>query len=172
MEATAKHKTASSRFDYYRTVPSFPASIGVETVTNCNARCPFCPLYGPAAEMTRARGFMALDLFEKVVRDIQPFREQVRVIWLCFQGEPLMDPYFEQRLLRLSEAGLAAKVIILTNAEFLSEAKAEAIVRAGVGMINPAFDGASKEVYEAHRVRCHYETVLENLKRFVAVRNG
>ena len=39
------------------------------------------------------------------------------------------------------------------------------------GTVTLGFDGSSREVYEAHRVRCSYDRVLANMRRFLAMRN-
>ncbi len=55
--------------------------------------------------------------------------------------------------------------------KFLTEEYARILLDAGVGYIFPAFDGATKETYEKHRVNCHFENVLNNIRRFAAMRD-
>src|SRR5262249_31374428 len=57
-----------------------------------------------------------------------------------------------------------------TNGQFLTEKNALALLEAGGGQIALGFDGATKEVYEIHRVNCTYERVLENTREFVRLR--
>lgn len=58
-----------------------------------------------------------------------------------------------------------------TNAEFLDEEKARVLLDAGINYIVPAFSGATKAVYESHHIGCHYERVLENIRRFAQMRD-
>jgi hypothetical protein len=82
-----------------------------------------------------------------------------------------MDPYFDERMRVLSEYGLAEQAHIQTNGQFLTESKALKILGAPLAEIHFSFDGATKETYEKHRVRCDFDRVLSNLKRFVQLRD-
>ena len=85
-------------------------------------------------------------------------------------GEPSQDPNFLERMTVVARHGLGSATKIQTNGQFLSERNAEAILAVGVSRVTIDFDGASKPIYEQHRVRCDYDRVFDNIKRFAARR--
>lgn len=151
---------------------TLPQHVNIETVNFCNARCPFCPLFQGPNQLDRSirpAHVMSDDLYLEIVRQIASWRP-APTLTLNMDGEPLLDPRFAQRLEILARAGLSARAHIQTNGQFLDDERSRAILQAPLGQVHYAFDGATKETYEKHRVRCEYERVLENLRRFVAIR--
>jgi MoaA/NifB/PqqE/SkfB family radical SAM enzyme len=153
--------------------PSFPREVGIETVNYCNARCPFCPLFQGDEQLDRSirpTTTMSSDLFHKICRQIASWPEKPGCIYLNMDGEPLMDSLFDERLSVLKDLDLARLVYIQTNGQFMTEEKARVIIDAGIGSIFYALDGATKDIYESMRIRCDFDRVLANLKRFVEIR--
>jgi MoaA/NifB/PqqE/SkfB family radical SAM enzyme len=70
----------------------------------------------------------------------------------------------------LQNVDLSENVNLQTNGEYLTTKTSAAILKAGLSSITIGFDGASKEVYESHRVGCHYDIVLGNIVQFVRIR--
>ena len=111
------------------------------------------------------------DVFESYLAEIASWEREPETIFLNMDGEPLQDPLFCQRVEALKNYDLARLTTLQTNGQLLDEEKAQAILNAGLAGIVFGFDGATKEIYEAHRVRCVYETVLANIKMFVSMRD-
>lgn len=153
--------------------PRFPSIVCIETVNFCNCRCIFCPLFQGNDQMNRAmrpRATMDMGLFAKIIDDISSWENKPSGIFLNMDGEPLMDKDLPRRLISMKEKGISKLVTLQTNAEFMTEAVSEAIIDSSVGCVTIGFDGASKEIYEKHRVGCHYERVLENIASFIKLR--
>lgn len=151
-----------------------PASVGIETVNFCNCRCIFCPLFQgtePMLVSKRPPSTMEMSLFEKIIKEIASWGKKPETIYLNMDGEPFLDALVAERLKILKNVGLSPQVNIQTNAQFMTERISEALIEAGVGFLTIGFDGASKEVYEKHRVGCDYENVLRNIKSFVHTRD-
>jgi MoaA/NifB/PqqE/SkfB family radical SAM enzyme len=113
---------------------------------------------------------MTSALFRQICEEVAAWPEKPGCIYLNMDGEPLMDTLFEERLSVLSELGLAPLVYIQTNGQFLNASKAKAILKSGIGEIYLGLDGATKATYEAMRVRCDFDRVINNLKRFASLR--
>jgi pyruvate-formate lyase-activating enzyme len=151
-----------------------PVYVAIETINTCNARCPFCPLFQGDSMMSRDKRpakIMEQKLFGKLIDEIATWEDPPKVIYLNMNGEPLQDPMIADRLEVIKENGLGPLVDIQTNGQYLDEDIARTIIDAAVGRITLGFDGATKEVYEAHRVRCNYERVLGNIRSFAAMRD-
>lgn len=64
----------------------------IDIVGTCNLRCPTCPV-GNFQAAERPRGFMALELFERILDKIVAERVADRPeVWLFNWGEPLLHP--------------------------------------------------------------------------------
>lgn len=149
----------------------FPNDIAIEITNICNARCIYCPLYQNNENALKApKGYMDMELFKKIVDEIALWPVYFS-IYLNNGGEPLIDRYFTERILYLKQKGLSERIILQTNAEFLTVEKAKLLLDAGISYIFPAFDGATKDVYEKHRLNCNYDKVLENIKTFARLRD-
>jgi radical SAM protein with 4Fe4S-binding SPASM domain len=157
---------------YLRASSAYPKYVGIETINTCNARCPFCPLFQGEAMLsrqTRPAKFMDDALFDAIVGEVAKWSE-VSSIFLNMNGEPLQDPNFMNRCAGLKRHGLGPKIELQTNAHFMTDNIARAILDSKIGRIVIGFDGATKETYEAHRVRCNFERTLGNIREFVRLR--
>ena len=153
----------------------YPDSVGIETLNTCNARCIFCPLFQGDHQLDRkVRPATILEqaTFEKYLAEIAGWERTPSTLFLNMDGEPLQDPLFCQRLEALKRFDLARVTSLQTNGQLLDEKKAQAILDAGLSVTVFGFDGATKAVYEAHRVRCVYEQVLANIKMLVSLRDA
>ncbi len=59
-----------------------------------------------------------------------------------------------------------------TNATMLDEKMSEGLIDAGLDKLIISFDAPRKEPYEQIRVGANFEQVVENIKRFVEIRNA
>jgi pyruvate-formate lyase-activating enzyme len=152
----------------------FPTTVLLDTTNLCNARCPFCPLFVGNHQVDRTvRPATVMDqaLYERILTELAGWNREV-VIVSSSNGEILQDPKFIERMAAVHRIGIGRFIHLLTNGQFLNADASAAILDAGVARIILGFDGASKEVYEAHRVRCDYERVLTNIRGFVEMRRG
>jgi MoaA/NifB/PqqE/SkfB family radical SAM enzyme len=120
---------------------------------------------------TRPAKIMDTALFTRIADQIAAREIEPTQIFLNMNGEPLQDPKFLERLAILKERDLAKIVELQTNGQFLDADKARAIATAPVLRVVLGFDGATKETYERHRVRCDYDRVLHNIREFVRIRD-
>jgi radical SAM protein with 4Fe4S-binding SPASM domain len=142
-----------------------PNYVQLEPVGQCNLRCQMCsiqfrrdgPPYGPPAFMD----------FEAFTRMIDQF-VNVEELHLQGLGEPMMHPRFFDMVTYATAKGL--RVSTNSNLTLLNERRAERSVTSGLDCLHVSIDGASAETYERIRVRAHYERVVGNLERLLAVR--
>jgi MoaA/NifB/PqqE/SkfB family radical SAM enzyme len=152
---------------------SYPNSLTIDTINFCNARCPFCPLFRGEAQMdrnVRPATVMSQEVYRRILTQASEWPQPPSLIQQCANAETLQDPKFLDRLASLAEFGLAPITTLLTNGQFLNDRNARGILESGIAQVMIGFDGASKQVYEAHRVRCSYDRVLGNIRKFVKLR--
>jgi len=140
-------------------IGGMPVSLGVELTNNCNLNCPQCA--SGSGQMKRKRGYMDIELYKKVIRELAPYLYNVN---LYFQGEPMLHPQF------FSFIGNSQNLhtVISTNGHYLSEENCEKLARSQLKKIIVSVDGTDQETYSAYRKNGSLEIVesgLKNLKQ-------
>lgn len=107
--------------------------------------------------MLRERGFMGIDLFKKIMKELSPYLYNVN---LYFQGEPMLHPSF----ISFVENCQKTHTVVSTNGHFLSEENSEKIVSSGLNRLIVSLDGIDQETYSAYRVNGTVNSVIEGLK--------
>jgi radical SAM protein with 4Fe4S-binding SPASM domain len=132
-----------------------PVSISAELTNNCNLHCPQCS--SGSGLMGRKRGFMDIQLFKKVMKELNPFLYNVN---LYFQGEPMLHPLFFSFIANC----LKTHSVVSTNGHFLSEESSEHIVNSGLKKLIISLDGMDQETYSTYRVNGSVDRVIDGLK--------
>jgi radical SAM protein with 4Fe4S-binding SPASM domain len=135
-------------------IKGMPVSISAELTNNCNLQCPDCT--SGSGLMRRKRGFMDLELFKKVMKELNPFLYNVN---LYFQGEPMLHPLFFSFVANC----LKPNSVVSTNGHFLSEESSELIVRSGLNRLIVSLDGMDQERYSTYRINGNVKSVIEGL---------
>jgi radical SAM protein with 4Fe4S-binding SPASM domain len=154
------------RYDIYpatQQLDAFPPCVQIEPTSICNYRCVFC--YQTDLNLTQGRhghmGMMNLDTFKIVVDQI---KGNVEAVTLASRGEPLMAKEIVPMLEYLSGKFLGLKMN--TNASFLTEEKAHAILAAEPNTLVFSADASDKDLYSKLRVNGDLEKVLSNVRMF------
>jgi radical SAM protein with 4Fe4S-binding SPASM domain len=132
-----------------------PATVSLELTSHCNLRCPECA--SGSGMMLRERGFMDPALFEKVIRELNPF------IWYAsfyFQGEPFLHPDFFSFLQLKGNT----KAIVSTNGHYLGGENASKTVLSGIHKLIVSLDGMDQQSYSKYRVNGDLETVMAGIR--------
>jgi len=135
-------------------INGMPVSISTELTNHCNLHCPQC--MSGSGMMVRERGFMDLELFKKIMKELSPSLYSVN---LFFQGEPMLHPLFFSFLGNC----LIPHSVVSTNGHFLSMDSSEKIVRTGLNKLIISLDGMDQETYSAYRVNGSVHRVIDGL---------
>ena len=149
---------------YFRRHFPFPAVIMIENTNCCNARCVMCP----RETLTRQRGVMAFELFEKIIREVSGTKRQP-VVHLHGFGEPLLDPLLPDRI-RLAKALGIKQTYLVTNASLLCPETAKKIIQAGLDEMKISFYGTDAKSYGATMRRLDFSVAMDNIRAFVRIR--
>ncbi len=136
-------------------IKGMPVSAGIELTNFCNLKCPEC-LSGSEL-MSRERGFMETALFEKIIKELEPY---VYNLNLYFQGEPMLHPKFFS-FLRSAER---IHTTVSTNGHFLSEENADKLAASGLNNLIVSLDGLDSESYSAYRVKGNMDIVKQGIR--------
>ncbi|MFE8071985.1 glycosyltransferase [Marinobacteraceae bacterium S3BR75-40.1] len=143
----------------------------------CNMKCIMCEDHSPHSQTQsqrkkegRPRRLMPFEMIEKVIADAAP--NGLQEIIPSTMGEPLLYKQFEG-ILELCER-YGVKLNLTTNGTFPrlgAQAWAEKIVPV-TSDVKFSWNGATKETHERIMLGARWETVLENLRTFISVRDA
>lgn len=145
-------------------LPQVPPTVYIELTDMCNLDCIMCD----RNSMTRPSGLMDMKLFKKVIDDASAIG--VPEVKLNRFGEPLLHPKLIEMIKYAKDRGIR-RVYFTSNATLLDEKKAAALISSGLDSITFSVDGATKETYERIRVKSNYDRVVNNIRRFIEIRN-
>ena len=132
--------------------------VSIETHTVCNQSCYFCPV----SVAPRKAYFMETELFERLVRELQAYRESLEGVWLMNYNEPTVDKRFVEQCRTLVEAGLA--VGVNSNGSGLTPDKIDALVEMGpLRYLSINLSTVDREKYHRDRGKDQLDLVLRNL---------
>src|SRR5664279_3136398 len=136
-------------------IKGMPVSVSAELTNNCNLNCPQC--FAGSGLMTRKKGFMDIDLYKKVMKELNPYLYNAN---LYFQGEPMLHPQF------FSFIGVSKKVnsVVSTNGHFLSPENSEKLVSSMLGRLIVSLDGIDQNTYSTYRINGNITDVTAGLK--------
>ncbi len=145
-------------------VLGYPVVLTIESANICNLACPYC--FTGAGEVSRTRGHFPLPLYERLMNELGSYLFEVE---LHNWGEPLLNKNLPQLIKIAADKG--AQTTISTNFSFpFDEARAEALVAAGLSQLGVSLDGATQETYEQYRVKGKFDLVLDNVRRVIAAK--
>lgn len=132
-------------------------NIEIEVNTNCNWKCDYCPVHIDPLK----KQVMPMDLFSEIIRKATEYGN-IKNISLSAYNEPLLDPYFFERLTIIKEAGF--RLILHTNGSTLSEEKIKRLKECGVvEVIHFNFPHLNKQKFEKITGSKLYEKVVRNI---------
>jgi len=137
-----------------------PESVDIESSSFCNAKCIMCthPL------MTRKKGNMSWELFEKVVREAVQWG--VPRLYLSGFGEAFIDKTLPDKI-RLGKDLGAPWVGVLTNGSLLTEAGVARVLASGLDQLSISMDGFSPEIFNRIRVGLDFDEVVAGVNRLL-----
>lgn len=145
-------------------VPFYPPIVYIEPTNACNCRCIICP----RRTMTRPTGYMAMDLFERIIDDIAG--QGPSDIRLFNFGEPLLHPRLADMIRHCHARGLSAR--FQTNGLLLTQERIEALLDAGMDYIGVSVNGLNADEYAQIRPGQDYGALKATLSRMRTIASG
>lgn len=132
---------------YFKPRTAFPLHIDIETASECNLHCSFCPHdFG-----FKNKGIMDLGMAARAIAEAR--KNKVKSIKFNFRGEPALNKDLEH-LVYLSKKDGAykpAEVFMNTNGIPYTETRIQKLKANGLDKVKISMDGATKQTYEAIR---------------------
>lgn len=144
-----------------------PYVLLVDPSSLCNLRCRWCPSgYDDLiAQTKRAQQSMPFDLFEKIVQQAAEFESPFKVLRLYKEGEPLINPCFENMVERAKNSGCFLCIDTTTNGFLLTPERNRKLVQAGIDQINISVNGVNAEqIYKHTGRKVDFEAYVKNIQ--------
>lgn len=135
-------------------IAGMPVSVSTELTNCCNLRCPECT--SGTGLIERQRGFMSLDLFNKVISELKPY---LYYLTLYFQGEPMIHPQFGL----FPQIAKGIRTIMSTNGHFLDRENSRMIATSGLWKLIISLDGMDQTTYSRYRINGNLNTVKQGI---------
>ncbi len=161
------HRYRYDIFPVTKELDDFPPCVQIEPTSICNFRCVFCFQTDPLLTKPKEghMGQIPLDRFMAVVDELEG---NVDFVTLASRGEPLLTKGIEEMLAYASGKFLGLKMN--TNATFLTEEKAHAILAADLNTLVFSADAADPVTYPQLRVNGDFDKVMGNIRRFMEIK--
>jgi len=120
--------------------------------------------------MKREVGYMKKEMFLKIIKEMSSYRN--RSIWLHLFGEPLLYPDLIWAIKSIKKFCKDSKVNLSTNCMNLDEEIGIELLNSGLDRIRLCIDTINPEIYSKSRIKGDFNSVKDNIKRFLEVRKA
>jgi len=145
----------------------FARYVEIESFDGCNLNCVMCPL---GKDIYEGGGAIPQKLFKKIVGELAPYADWIKLVCLSRNGEPLLNRNVASMVKQLKDIGIK-RVNFSTNATALTEKRSYELIKSGLDEIRFSIDGFTKETFEKVRKGGKYEKILNNCLRFIKIRD-
>ncbi|TFG25674.1 MAG: radical SAM protein [Promethearchaeota archaeon] len=151
------------KYDILRKLLSYritktPISIMVEPICQCNLKCPLCTT--PHKYMTREKGMMRMETFQKLLDDTYRF---VLHYDFDFAGEPFLHPQLFKMVRLASDRGVFT--IVDSNGTLINDRRINEILDSRLNVLAVNIDNANQRTFEEFRLGADFNKTIEQIKR-------
>ena len=122
----------------------------------CNFKCKFCPCNNSDYLSQQRHEVMDMELFQKILADIEEFPQQIKVINLYGFGEPLLHRNYVEMAKEIKDRNLCRELRCTTNGYMLSPELNRKLVSTGIDMIRISVEALTNEDF-VENIRDLYE---------------
>lgn len=148
----------------------YPIHLDIESTNRCNMSCTMCP----RTDMVQAGLFppnrdFDVDAYAGIVRDGEG--KGLRSVKLNILGEPTLHPRLSEMIRLAKDAGVI-EVLVNTNGLALGQELSRKLILSGLDKLLFSFDSPYRETYNAIRKGGDYDRTLDNVRRFMGLRES
>ena len=172
MKAKKQHiSQIQERVKLEKVIPlSTPFTILIEPTDKCNFRCKFCPTGDTELIKNisnRNYGNINFDLYKKIIDDISEFNENIKVLQLHKDGEPLLNNNLPEMVKYAKKSSKINQVATTTNASMLNEELSIKLIDAGLDRIRISIEGINeKQYYDIANIKIDFDKLVKNIEFF------
>jgi len=144
-----------------------PYLLYVDPSSVCNFRCRFCPTgHKDLIKLSEyRRSLMDLEVFKKLISDLEEFDQPIRVLRMNKIGEPLLNKNLSKMIEFAKNSAFIEYIDLATNGSLFSHKSMNELISSGLDRLNISVEGVNRKQYLEHaRVDFDFETFVENVK--------
>lgn len=150
-----------------------PYLLYIDPTSACNFKCEFCPTadLDLLKRVGRKAAVMPMELYRKIIDDLQKFGIKLKLLSLYKDGEPLLHKEFPEMVRIARRAEIAERIWTKTNGSKLCPELNRELVDAGLHTINISVEATSAEGYKKiAKVNIDYDRFRDNIADLYARR--
>ena len=125
-----------------------PYIIYLDPCGACNFKCNFCPCNTSDYMRNERHKILSWDDFVLSMEQIKLFPEQIKVINLYANGEPLLNPMVCDMIKYIKDQNISREVRITTNGSLLNPATNQGLIDAGVDLVRISVESLYDDDYK------------------------
>jgi len=163
-------KRSSERTKLETVIPlETPFELQLAVASNCNFKCTYCfqsdRKYLKKSNLTK--GVMNFELYKKIIDDLDEFPENIKVLRLMREGEPLLNKRFPDMIRYAKKKQPTVTVDTTTNASLLTPDLSDDIIDAGLDKIFISLQAINANTYTTIAgVKTDFDKILKNVIYF------
>ena len=144
----------------------YPKEIILEVTNMCNLKCKFCHFHGEDAQIRRKLGFMAPEVWGKLLEEIRQWDEPC-TIFTHGAGEPLLYLHLEELLTSLGDIP-KIHTGFMTNGMLLTPEISRMLVALQLNSLALSIDGVFPETHDYFRKNANLKQIERNVQYLIA----
>ncbi len=146
-----------------------PLIVQIFDIYACNLSCKFCHYGLPKEKRPKltTKKLMDLDLYKKIIDEMQGFGKKIKLLRFCGAGESLLDKNIVEMIGYASEKNIAEKIELITNGLLLTPDMSRALIQAGLSQLRVSIYGLSSEKYlDICNTRVDFDEIVNQVRFF------
>lgn len=144
---------------------STPYTVAIDPSNLCNFKCNFCAIQSKSEKLNFKKQFMDKKLFFKIIDDLTEFPEQLKVLRINGQGEPLLNPDLPEMIQYAKDKHVAEFVEIITNGSRLNPELSKRLIDSGIDRIRISIEALDADgYYDIAGVQINFDNFVNNIK--------
>jgi sulfatase maturation enzyme AslB (radical SAM superfamily) len=143
-----------------------PSQIQIETVAGyCNIQCIMCPI-----KQSIRKEIMSNDIFERIVINLLPIRDNIKIFTLLGLGETLLDRNVADKI-EIAKKYQFKEVGLFTNAMLLTKVMTDNLLNSGIDVLICSIDGYTAKTQKKIRKNSDLKKIIKNIDYFIKRRD-
>lgn len=165
---------SNNRIDLSKAVPlPTPFVVFLDPCGACNFSCKFCPCNNSDFKVVERHEKMSMEVFYKILGDLESFSQPIKVINLYGFGEPLLHPQYIEMVKEIKGREICRELRCTTNGYLLSPNMNKGLVKAGIDMVRISIEALNTRDYkEICGVNIDFKRFVANVRDLYEVSRG
>lgn len=148
-----------------------PMAVMIDVSSVCNLRCQFCPHGNSKTREQMPQAVMDVELAKKCIDDLTLFEDKIKKLSFYALGEPLLNKNLPEIIRYAADRNIAESLEITTNGTLLNHQKSEALIEAGITLIDLSLYGLNAESYQNFSgISLDFEAFVEEIRYLYQIR--